>query len=97
MREVFHVKSENKAKAEEAVKKDDTVNRCSIVLKSAYALGFKEEGYFIVIDGPEEFLKRAEDLLKGLAEPYKNKDAVLKKLDDEENSAIDGFGVILGG
>ena len=94
-KEVFLVKSENKMKAEDAVKKDDIVSRSSITIKAPASLDIKEEGYFLVIDALPETLKRAEGLLKGLAEKYKDKDAVIKRIEEQENKAIEGFGNIL--
>lgn len=96
MQEVFLLKSENKLKAEDIVKKDDIVNRGSIAIKQPASLGFKEDGFFLVIDAQPAALKRAEELLKGVAEKYKNKEAVLKKIKEEEDKAIEGFGNILG-
>ena len=97
MKKIFLVSNENKAKAEEAIKKDDLVSRSSIVIRSASSLGIEEEGYFIVIDGKEEAVKKAEELLKDLAKKYEKKEEVEKKMKEQEESAIEGFGNILGG
>lgn len=90
------VKAENRIKAEDIVKKDDMVNRGSITIKQPAALGIKEDGFFLVIDASSQVLKRAEELLKGIAEKYPKKDEVLKKIKEEEDKAIEGFGNILG-
>ena len=90
------VKAENKIKAEDIVKKDDIVNRGSITIKQPASLGFKEDGFFLVIDAQPEAIKHAEKLLKGVAEKYKNKEEVLKKIKEEEDKAIEGLGNILG-
>lgn len=96
MQEVFLVKAENKIKAEDIVKKDDIVNRGSISVKQPSSLDIKEDGFFLIIDAQPEAIKRAEELLKGMAEKYKNKEIVLKKIEEEEDKAIEGFGNILG-
>ena len=96
MRVVYLASNENKAKAEDALKKDDTVNRGSITVRSAPSLDMKEDGYFIIYDGSEEAVKIADKLLKGVAERYKKAEDVLKKIDEQEDSAIEGFGNILG-
>jgi hypothetical protein len=96
MKEVFLIKSENKIKAEDALKNDDLVSRGSISLKSPDSLGLEEEGYFVIIDTSEEGIKKAEELLKPFGSKYEKKDDVLKKLQDQEDSAIQGFGNILG-
>ncbi len=96
MREVFKVDNEKKMKAEDVLKRDEEVNRGSIIVKSAASLDIDEDCYFIIVDVPEEKMPKAKELLKDLAEVYKDKDKVLKKIDEQENSAIEGFGNILG-
>ncbi len=96
MRVVYLVPSENKAKAEELLKKDDAVNRGSITVRSTLSLDIEEDGYFIVYDGSDEAVKLADGLLKGLAGRYKKANDVLRKIDEQEDAAIEGFGNILG-
>ncbi len=96
MREVFIVSTENKSKAEDALKKDEIVNRGSIVVRSAASLEIDEEGCFIILDAPEPAIKKASELLKGIAKTYKDRNSVLEMLDEQENAAIEGFGNILG-
>lgn len=96
LKEVFLVKAENRAKAEDALRADDLISRQSITLKLASSLDMKEDGYFIIINGSELSVARAEELLKGVAEKYKDKEKVIKKAEEQENQAIEGFGNILG-
>lgn len=96
MKEVFLVSSENKNKAEMELKKDDLVSRGSITIRTASSLGIKEDGYFIVVDASEEALKRAEEIMKELGKKYKDWKKVLEKIDEQEGSAMEGFGNILG-
>jgi hypothetical protein len=96
MKIVYLVINENKSKAEDLLKKDEIVNRGSITIRSAPSLDMKEDGYFIIYDGSDEAVKIADKLLKGICEHYKKADEVLKKLDDQENAALEGFGNILG-
>ena len=96
MRIVYIVSNENRGKAEDLLKKDETVNRGSIATRSAASLEIKEDGYFIIYDGSEEAVKIADELLKDLAKRYKKADDVLRIFDAQENSAIEGFGNILG-
>jgi len=96
MKEVFLVKSENKQKVEDLLKKDDVVSRGSITIKVPASLDMKENGYFFILDMQEPAMKRAEELIKNLAEKYKEKEKVIKKVEEQENSAIEGFGNIVG-
>jgi hypothetical protein len=97
MREVWLVKPDQKSKAEDALKKDDLVSRQSIFIRSAGALGFSDEGFFIIIDGSDHALKVAEGLLKGMAEKYVKKEKVLQEFDSQEAKTSEAFGFIIGG
>ncbi|MCX6815570.1 MAG: hypothetical protein NT120_01840 [Candidatus Aenigmarchaeota archaeon] len=96
MKEVFLVKSENKQKVEDLLKKDDVVSRGSITIKVPASLDIKEDGYFFILDVGEEAMKKAEELIKGIAEKYKNGKKVIEKVEEQEDSAMEGFGNILG-
>ncbi len=96
MRIVFEVSSDNKAKAEDLLKKDEEINRGSITLRTAGSLDMDEDCYFIVLDASEERIEKAKELLSGIAKPSKHAKRVLEKLDEQENAAIEGFGNILG-
>jgi hypothetical protein len=96
MKEVFLVKTENKQKVEDMLKKDDIISRGSITIKSPSSIDMKEDGYFFILDMPESSLKRVEELVKGLAEKYKDRETVISRVQEQEDSAIEGFGNILG-
>ena len=96
MKEVFLVETDYKSKAEMLLKTDEEINRGSIMIKEPQALGIDEKGIFIIVDLPEHLIKKAEGLLKGLGKKYKHKEKVLKKVEEEEDLAIQGFGNILG-
>ncbi len=90
------IKGEDKIKVENIIRKDDIISRQSIAIKSCVALGFKEDGMFLIIDGAEDAIKKAKELLKDIASEYKEKESVLKKYDEEQDQAAEGFGFILG-
>jgi hypothetical protein len=96
MKVVYLIKHENKNKAELLLKGDDLVNRGSITIKEPSSIDMKEDGVFFILDASEAALKRAEELLKGLGEKYKHKEKVIKAVEEQENTAISGFGNILG-
>ena len=96
MREVFEVVSENKSKVEDLLKKDDEINRGSITIRTSGSLDIDEDCYFIILDASEDKIIKARELVKDLAKPYKDAKKVLEKLDEQENSAIEGLGSILG-
>jgi len=96
VQEVWLVSAENKNKAEMTVKQDDMVSRASIVIKAPSSLDIKEDGYFLIIEGTEEVIKRADELLKDLGKKYEDKEKVLAVVKEQEDKATEGFGNILG-
>jgi len=96
MREVFLVAGDKRQKAEDVLKKDDVVGRQSIIIRMCSSLGFKDDGFFIIIDGNEEAVKKATELLGEFVVKFNEKDAVLKKYDELEDKAMHGFGSIFG-
>ena len=96
MKEVWLIQSGNKNKAEMAVKQDELVSRGSITIKVPSALDIRESGYFLIIEAPEESIKKAEGLLKDLGKKYEGREKVLKKLKEQEDRAVEGFGSVLG-
>jgi len=96
MRVVYIVSAENKQKAEDLLKKDDVVSRGSILIRSAGSLGFDEDGYFIIYDSSDESVKLADGLVLGIAKRFEKAKEVLDAVDEQESSAMEGFGNILG-
>ncbi len=98
---ILHSKGEKYSKFKESILKDETVNRASIVFKDAQQFG-KEDGHVCIIRGDEERCNRALELAKTdgekLAEEIKGKEkeVILKKIKEDEEKAIEGFGNILG-
>ena len=52
----------------------------------------------MLIDGEDEAIKKAKELLKGLAKELSGKEAedVIAAIDEQESSAAEGFGAIFG-
>ena len=94
MREVYDIKPSELAKAQDVLGKDDLVSRQSIYTRSAASLGFKEDKIYLIIDGSEESIKRADQLLKSAAARVKDKTEILRKFDEIENAAAEGFGFL---
>jgi len=79
----------------EDVVKDDIISRQSIMEKNAW----EGEGVYLMIEGSEEALKRAGDLLreKGVgALGEKEAEKIYKKIKSEEEDAAAGMGAIFG-
>ncbi|MDI6720950.1 MAG: hypothetical protein QMD85_01065 [Candidatus Aenigmarchaeota archaeon] len=96
MREVFLVKVDKKEEAEGILKRDEEISRGSIIVKSASSLDIDEEGYFIILDATEHSIKKAVTMLKNTAHAYKDKEKVLYAYEKQEETAMQGFGNIMG-
>ena len=98
MKTVFFVPSENYSKAKNLAYEDDLVSRQSINFRESKALGMKKEGYYLEINGSEDAIKRLTEILKDLGKQVdkKEREEVLKKISEQEESAAQGFGSIFG-
>ncbi len=96
MEVVIEVPNENYQKAREILLKDDMVSRASIVFKEGKEFGI--DGYIIYVSGLDEQCKRAIELLKDLGKTVEEnkKSEIIKKMKEDEERAIEGFGGILG-
>lgn len=90
------VSSENVDKTRDVLLNDDLVSRANVLFRDAKIL--EKEGYYIRIIGTEEQCSKALELTRGIAEEVKGeeKEAVLSKLREEGEAALEGFGRIFG-
>jgi hypothetical protein len=93
---VLKIRKENLQKVKDILLTDDTVSRASLIFKETKSLGFKDNEYFCYISGLEEACNKAKELTKKLAEISNKKEEsdVIKKIKEEEESAMSGFGNI---
>lgn len=102
---VLQIKSANLSKVKDLLLKDETVNRASITFKEGKV--FDVEGYVCYISGTEERCQRALEIVKmkdeegnvtDLAKEVESEKAeeIIKKIKEEEDRAIEGFGSFLG-
>ena len=76
---------------------DDLVGRQSIVVRESHALGMEPGWKFLLVEGNEDGVARAVELMKenGVT-PYDGGDEVYKKIKAEEEEAAGGMGMIFG-
>ena len=98
MQALFFVPMENYSKVRNIVMNDDTLSRQSLNFRDGNALGIDKEGYYLEIVGNENAIKKARDLLKDLTKEVagREEDEILKKIAEQEESAMEGFGSIFG-
>ncbi len=95
---IFEVKTENIAKINDLLK-DDLVSRQSILTRDSSSLNIEKDVSYLKIEGSTEGIKKAEKLAKEFEfKKLSVKDAaeVNKKIEEQENSAADGMGMIFG-
>lgn len=90
MQIVFEVSKENKNKVENLIKNDDLISRQSIIIRVI------DDKIYFLIDGSEEAIEKAKEILKDLGNEAKNQEEIIKKIKEEEEQALVGFGSILG-
>ena len=96
---ITFVKSENVAKAEEALRKDfDLAAKQSITVKAASSLGIEAQGSFFHISGTDEGVKKCKELIKEFIEEIDEEklEEAKKKIAEESESAAAGMGSIFG-
>lgn len=94
---VFEIRAKDRARYEEAVQ-DDVLGRQSLTLRDAKQLGYTDrDTFFVLVEGTEQGLYRAETLLLEFARRAAKPEEILKQIKDEEDQAASGLGFILGG
>ena len=97
MKAAFFVEKENFSKAKHITNQEPIV-RQSITFRDNKSLGIEKEGNYLLIDGTEDACREAVEKLDGVAEKLEGeeKKEVLNKMEELENSALEGFGGIFG-
>jgi hypothetical protein len=99
MKIVFSIEPANKAEAELIVKEDDIISRQSIIMRTAASLGMEAKlgnVYVLVIDGSDVSINKARELLKNLAKLIEDSDEIFRKIKEDDEKAVEGFGAIFG-
>lgn len=96
---IFEIKKE-KENEMDILKQDDLVSRQSITIRDAKSLGLKGENVYIKIEGIDNAIEKAEEIVNNHClgkKLTKNKAKPIdKKIKDEEESASEGMGFIFG-
>ena len=93
---LYFIPKDKYSQARDKLLRDDKISRGSISFRDAKTLGIDKEGFFCYISGTEEVCKEAEKVLSELGEVVENRDAILEKIKQDENAAMEGFGNIFG-
>lgn len=94
---IFSVPPEKRSKADEVLR-DDIVSRQSIIVRDCSALGLKDLGFLIMVEGDEGAVKRAKDLFKDVGKVLEGAQAsdVYDRFRKESEDVASGVGLIFG-
>ncbi len=96
---IFEI-SKEKEEGINLLKKDDLVSRQSIMIRDAKSLGMEGDSIYVKIDGSEEAVKLAEEIVREneLGKKLSEEEAkpIMDKIKEEEESASEGMGFIFG-
>jgi hypothetical protein len=95
---IYEIKSENAGKIN-IFTKDDLVSRQSIFTRDSSSLDIDGNLFFVKIEGSKEGLKRADQIAKELQFKkldVKKAEEINKKIEEQEDSAANGMGMIFG-
>ncbi len=97
MFKVFSVPVTKKARKDEVLK-DDLVSRQSIAERDSGALGFKDLGILVLVEGEDRAVARAAELFKDVGEelPADKAAAVRQRIREQEDDVAAGIGSIFG-
>jgi len=93
---VYLLKKENYKKVEEIITKNEKTSMLSIYFREMKSLGFDDDRVALILDGLEEYLKIAEEILGNLVtKPEKDlEEKIIQKFKEEEERAKEGFGFL---
>ncbi len=98
MKAVFFIGKDRYGGAKNRLYADEVVSKQSITVRDNSAIGKDKEGYYVLLDGDGEAIKKAREILKEDAEELKGKNAedIISAIEGQESSAAEGFGAIFG-
>lgn len=97
MYKIFSVPSDKRSKADEILK-DDIVSRQSIVIRDCSALGLKDLGLLVLVEGEDTAVRRSQELFKDLAKLIEGEQAadIYQRFKRETDEVASGVGLIFG-
>lgn len=95
--QIYLIAGEKLETIRQALMSDEIASRANLVFKDAKLLTGKD-GYYIRVIGTEEQLRRIKEIIGEAAKEIEDqeKEEVLKKLKEEDENALAGFGSLFG-
>lgn len=94
---IFSVEKTQVSKVNQILR-DDMVSRQSIVLRDASALNIEKDVRYVLIEGTDEAIKKAEELFTDVGKKEDDEEAknIYNKIKSEESDVAEGVGFIFG-
>ena len=94
---IYKIKKEDIKKSEDVLR-DDIVSRQSITIRDASSISIDGDCRYILIEGKDEGIKRAEELFKDIGEKETEEKAIeiYNKLKTQEDEVAEGVGFVFG-
>ncbi len=94
---IFSMPPDKRTTADELLK-DDVVSRQSIIIRDCSALGLKDLGILVLIEGEENAIKKAKELFKELGKLLEGDKAtdVYERFKKESEDVASGVGLLFG-
>ncbi len=94
---IFSVEKTQVSKVNQILR-DDMVSRQSIVLRDASALNIEKDVRYVLIEGTDEAIKKAEELFAEVGKKEDEDEAknIYNKIKSEESDVAEGVGFIFG-
>lgn len=98
MYRIFDVPPEHRKRIDEVLK-DDAVSRQSITIRAGDALGLRDRGTLVILEGDPAVLARAAELFGDAAKALEGDAAedAYRRFKDQEDDVASGVGMIFGG
>ncbi len=97
MHAIYEVPVENKGKIDQVLK-DDLVSRQSITIRDAAALSMEGKETYVLIEGSDEALEKADELFKEVGKKLEGGDAedTYRMIKEKDEAAEGGMGLLFG-
>ena len=94
---IFSVDKSQVSKVNQILR-DDLVSRQSIALRDASALNIEKDVRYVLIEGTDEAMKKAEELFAEVGKKEEGEEAksIYDKIKNEESEVAEGVGFIFG-
>lgn len=94
---IFSVEKTQASKINQILK-DDLISRQSIAIRDAHALSIQKDVRYVLIEGSDDAIKKAEEMFSevGKKEDEKEAKTIYDKIKSEEGDVASGVGLIFG-